>query len=83
MARHNQGSEIPAENTTPKQHRVQRMLPTRTHCLGEVLQYRVIDDDSNVRLICIDKDKSTQSCFGFLAAGDGVLSRLCLGFVRR
>lgn len=35
MARHNQGGEIPAKNTTPKQHRVQRMLPARAHCLGK------------------------------------------------
>lgn len=36
MARHNKGGEIPAENTTPEQHRVQRMLPTRAHCLGKL-----------------------------------------------
>lgn len=37
MARHNQGGEISAENTTPKQHRVQRMLPARAHCLGKIV----------------------------------------------
>lgn len=37
MARHYKGGEIPAENTTPKQHRVQRMLPKRAYCLGKIL----------------------------------------------
>lgn len=36
MARYNQGGEVPAENTAPKQHRVQRMLPARAYCLGKV-----------------------------------------------
>ena len=36
MARHHQGGEIPAENTTSEQHRVQRMLLARAHSLGEI-----------------------------------------------
>lgn len=36
MARHNQGGEIPAEDTAPKQHRIQRLLPARAHCLGKI-----------------------------------------------
>lgn len=43
MARHNQGGEIPAENTTPEQHRVQRMLPARAHCLGKTVHESVSD----------------------------------------
>lgn len=47
MARHNQGGEIPAENTTPKQHRVQRMLSTRAHCLGKNKNENTTDDDDD------------------------------------
>lgn len=87
MARHNQRSEIPATNTTPKHHRVQRMLPTRAHCMGEVLQHCVNDDDLDVRLIFINylraKYKFTQSTSDFLTAGNGVLPWLCFRFVRR
>lgn len=87
MARHNQRSEISATNTTPKHHRVQRMLPTRAHCMGEVLQHCVNDDDLDVRLIFINylrtKYKFTQSTSDFLTAGNGVLPWLCFRFVRR
>lgn len=87
MARHNQRSEIPATNTTPKHHRVQRMLPTRAHCMGEVLQHCVNDDDLDVRLIFINylraKYKFTQRTSDFLTAGNGVLPWLCFRFVGR
>lgn len=36
VARHHQGGEIPAKNKAPQQHRVQRMLPERAHCLGRI-----------------------------------------------
>lgn len=41
MARHHQRSEIPAENTTPKLHRIQRMLSTGAHRLGKKLHTAV------------------------------------------
>lgn len=45
MARYNQGGEVPAENTAPKQYRVQRMLPERAYCLGKLFYFKISDNE--------------------------------------
>lgn len=81
MARHNQGGKIPAKNTTPKQHWVQRMLPAGAHCLGKIVQWSVLDNDCQNLLATDWWEGKTPHLV--VAAGNGVLSRLRLRFVGR
>lgn len=66
MARYNQGGEIPAANTAPKQHRVQRMLPARAHCLGKGFFFFFLNQGNWRDEACLIVETKNCDCSCFL-----------------